>query len=73
MVSFTMTIVYDGKGVRLSGPLQDKVLCYGMLEAARVAVQEYKGQEATKGNVLAFPANAMPPNANGKAREGGGS
>lgn len=29
-------------GVRVAGPVQDKMLCYGMLEMAKDAVREFK-------------------------------
>ncbi len=31
------------KGVQVQGPIQDKMLCYAMLEAARDAIKDYAG------------------------------
>lgn len=42
--------------VVVQGPLQDKVLCYGMLEAARDAVRDYRGDEK---RIVTAPANVL--------------
>jgi hypothetical protein len=43
MAKITMTIDVGEDGrLRVSGPLHDKVLCYGLLEAARDVVREAK-------------------------------
>lgn len=31
-----------GQGVRIAGPIQDKMLCYGLLEMARDAIRDFK-------------------------------
>lgn len=40
-VSMTINVMDDGQ-VGIVGPLQDKVLCYGLLEVARDVIQNYK-------------------------------
>ena len=38
-----MIIEVDDRGqMRLEGPLHDKLLCYGVLEAAKMAVKEHQ-------------------------------
>jgi hypothetical protein len=42
--TIVMTITYTpGKPVNVNGPLEDRLLCYAMLEMARDAIYEYKG------------------------------
>lgn len=40
-VTLTISITQDGK-INVIGPLHDKVLCYGLLEAARDVVRDFK-------------------------------
>lgn len=35
-----LTISLDEKGIRVEGPVTDKMLCYAMLEMARDAIKE---------------------------------
>lgn len=49
--------VDDAGRLNVTGPLHDKVLCYGLLEAARDAVQEHVKANAG----LVQPAAALPP------------
>ena len=37
-----------GKGVSVEGPIQDKLICYGLLEAARDAIRDYGHQAAAE-------------------------
>jgi hypothetical protein len=40
---FTLTISFSpGQPPQISGPLADKMLCYGMLEVARDVIKDYK-------------------------------
>ena len=32
----------QGQGVEVHGPIQDKVLCYGLLEAAKDAIRDFR-------------------------------
>ncbi len=47
----------DGS-VNVSGPLTDKILCYGMLEAARDAIRDYKADQRI---MAAPPSLVIPP------------
>ena len=40
-IQLLITLTGDGQ-VQVAGPLEDRVLCYGLLEAARDAVREYR-------------------------------
>ena len=42
--TLTITLNADGS-VAVSGPLPDRVLCYGMLEAARDAIRDFRPEE----------------------------
>jgi len=37
-----LRIVLDKEGMKVHGPLQDDILCYGMLEKARMVVADYQ-------------------------------
>ena len=39
-----ITLDADGR-VIVSGPVDNKILCYGLLEAARQVIQEYKAEK----------------------------
>jgi len=42
----TLTItIEDGKSPEVTGPLNNKLVCYGMLELARDLIKDYKPQE----------------------------
>jgi len=42
MNEVTLTITFSqGKPLQVTGPLQDKILCYGLLESARDAIKEF--------------------------------
>ncbi len=44
-----MTISFvPGQPVQVNGPLVDKMLCYGMLEMARDAIQAFDAQNAPR-------------------------
>jgi hypothetical protein len=44
-MAMTMTItVHDNGQLEVSGPLENKIVCYGLLEAARDAVQQHHDQ-----------------------------
>ncbi len=54
MIQLTIVLEDDGQ-VKMSGPLQDKVLCYGMLGLAGDIVRNFKPSDAAN---LAVPANS---------------
>jgi len=37
-----LIIKMSPSGIQVAGPIHDKILCYGLLEAARDAIREYK-------------------------------
>ncbi len=52
----TMTIELEGTGqVSVSGPLENKILCYGLLEMARQSVYESDPAKRVQ------PATEIPP------------
>jgi hypothetical protein len=54
----TLTIEFTpGQPLRVVGPLADKVLCYGMIEAAKDIIREFK--TPTIGPASAIPANGV--------------
>lgn len=52
--------IEDNDQTNVSGPINDKLLCYGMLEVARDAIQSHHAKVALRQSVV--PA-AMPPEA----------
>ena len=57
-----LTISVDANGgMKVEGPLENKVVCYGLLEAAKDVVREYKPRmvqpaSAVPGTALAHPS-----------------
>ena len=41
MQAVQLVVIYDGSQVRVEGPINNKVLCYGLLEAARDAIKDF--------------------------------
>lgn len=58
--TITLTIQFDQMtgAIGVNGPIQNPVICYGMLELARQAVQNYAQEQAKERRIL--PANVMP-------------
>jgi len=62
----TLTISFEPGGpVNVSGPIADKILCYGMLEMARDAIKAYDPAKAPlievpDGRLGLFRANGDP-------------
>jgi hypothetical protein len=54
-VVLTIKLLPDGS-ININGPIADKVLCYGMLEAAKDAVREYVA--ASRSRII--PAKTLP-------------
>lgn len=52
-ITLTINVNNDGKVV-VHGPLQDKLLCYGLLEVARDIIREHK-------NLLEIPNGTLAP------------
>ena len=46
--------------VQVTGPIQNKMLCYGMLEAAKDAVRDFVNQNQS----VIIPARVIPGNGN---------
>ena len=47
-MSIEIRITLDKNGVRVEGPIQDKLLCFGLLEAAKDVVRSYDPAEAPR-------------------------
>jgi hypothetical protein len=60
----TLTITFDPQTaqVSVSGPIDGKTLCYGMLEAAKDAIREHCAKQAS-GIIQASPQMAAVINA----------
>lgn len=56
--------IEPGKPCTVTGPLNDKVVAYGMLEAARDAIQQYHNRAAEK-NAIAIASGIMADRING--------
>jgi hypothetical protein len=52
---------HNPKGVQVNGPLQDKMICYALLEMARDAIKDYVPPMVQV--AAAMPANMPPPGA----------
>lgn len=55
-----VVITMGPNGVNVQGPLNDKLLCYGLLEVARDMIQSHKPEQP--GIVIASRIPAMVPN-----------
>jgi hypothetical protein len=67
VAEFILTIkMAHGKGVEVSGPINDKGLCYGMLELARDAIKDHVPQQIIP--VAGF--QVTPNHLNGERRGG---
>ncbi len=66
-MNIVLQIVRKPNGeIEVSGPIQDRFLCYGMMESARDVIKDFadKAREA-KGVVIAAPAGSLRALANG--------
>jgi hypothetical protein len=58
-----ITIVMESNGqINVNGPLNDKVLCYGLLEVAKDIVRTFKPQQ------VVIPQILVPPDLRGGGR-----
>ena len=44
------------KGVQVTGPINDKILAYGLLEAAKDAITEYHARLASEKRIVEAPS-----------------
>jgi len=51
-----ITLMVDGT-VQVSGPIDNKLLCYGLLGCAQDAIREYKAKQTT--NIISLPQMGM--------------
>jgi len=59
----TLTISFEpGQPLEVSGPVHDKLFCYGLLEMARDAIQEHAARQAAAAPSIQI-ASALPPRA----------
>lgn len=61
-VTLVVSLMRDGV-VQVNGPLHDKILCYGLLAAARDAVHSYEGPP--KPQIEVVPAGTIPTKRDG--------
>ena len=48
--------------VTVSGPIHDKVLCYGLLESAKDAIRDFVAKGGAAGKGLLVPTITLPTN-----------
>jgi hypothetical protein len=59
-IKLQLVITVDDKGqVQVTGPIHDRLLCYGLLEAARDAIKEHNDNLAKSSIVPARPADVL--------------
>jgi hypothetical protein len=58
--TLTLTITYDqmSGAIGVNAPVQNLLLCYGMLEMARQTIQNFAEAQAKQQRII--PANVMP-------------
>ncbi len=56
-VALTVTMTPEGQ-IQVSGPLENKLLCYGLLEFARDAIQKF---EQTPRSIIEAARGPLPP------------
>lgn len=59
-IQIVITLSDDGQ-VGINAPLQDKVLCYGLLEMARLAIDKYVPPANGKANIVRVPPGTVIP------------
>lgn len=57
MIQLTITLDEKTGNLQVTGPIQDRILCYGMLELAKATIQE---QAAVKPSIVPVHAQ-LPP------------
>lgn len=57
MPKVQIVISFDGQSVSVAAPMEDKVLCYGMLAAAEHLIHDYVASEQP----IVKPATSLPP------------
>jgi hypothetical protein len=58
MPKIQLIIEFDGRETRVSGPMDNKLLCYGLLGLAHDIIREFNAEEASKQVKL---ADGLPP------------
>ena len=63
-----LTITYEpGMPVQVTGPIQDRMLCYAMLEMAKDAIRDFKMGQGEVSPIIVPPRAAFLP----RSRNGG--
>ena len=60
-IEMTITYAPGQNGVTVAGPVDNKALCYGMLELARDAIVEFHQKKANGVGIVAASAGDIPP------------
>lgn len=58
MPNVRLIIDLDADGLKLQGPVNDRVLCYGLLEMAKDAIRQQAAMESVRKVV---PVTMIPP------------
>ena len=56
----TIALMPDGN-VAVNGPIQDRILCYGLLEAAHDAIHDFKPDQSQQIQVVPAMPSIIPP------------
>lgn len=56
----TLTITYDATGVNVHGPIDNQLLCYGLLAMAHDVVAEYHTEKLKAGEPQVKVATGLP-------------
>lgn len=56
----TLTITYDGKSTNVHGPIDNQLLCYGLLAMAHDVVAEYHTEKLKAGEPQVKIAPGLP-------------
>jgi hypothetical protein len=55
-----MIIKFENKQVSVTGPIQDKMVAYAMLEMARDVIQEFHARAAAENRIIPAGVAIMP-------------
>lgn len=51
--------MHGDRRIEVSGPIQDKIACYGLLEAAKDAIKDFHDKQAASAIVPATPGDML--------------
>lgn len=59
MLKLQLIIEFDGRETRVSGPMDNKLLCYGLLGVAADIIREFDAEKA--GKQVKIAEHGLPP------------